>query len=140
VSAERVDDDEARFIFGDILLEASRASGHGARNMQLQALSFFEAQTQPKDFHVQRHAELLLDIGRAEQAEILLRARAQFDSNCWIHRLMARARLLQNDPPAALTWIDRALANDKCVVDTMSFGSCVTKSAERLATRTLWTI
>ena len=79
------------------------------------ALSFFEAEVEPKDFHIQRHAELLLDMGRAERAEALLKAHRQFDSSCWIHRLMARARLAQDDAPAALAWIDRALADDKGV-------------------------
>lgn len=37
----------------------------------------------------------------------------QFDTSCWIHRLIARARLAQGDAPAALIWIDRALADDK---------------------------
>jgi hypothetical protein len=115
LSTERLDDDEARFTFGDILFEASRASDAGVGETQTLALSFFEAEVEPKDFHVQRHAELLLDMGRAEKAEALLKAHRQFDSNCWIHRLMTRARLAQDDAPAALTWIDRALAGDKGV-------------------------
>jgi hypothetical protein len=110
LSAERVDDDEARFAFGDILFEASRASDAGAAETRALALSFFEAEVEPKDFHVQRHAELLLEVGRAHKAEALLKTHRQIDSSCWIHRLMARARLAQHDAPAALTWIDRALA------------------------------
>jgi uncharacterized protein HemY len=78
-------------------------------------LSFFEAEDSPKDFHIQRHAELLLDMGRADQAEALLKAHRQLESSCWIHRLMARTRLAQNDAPAALIWIERALADDKGV-------------------------
>lgn len=113
LSAERVDDDEARFTFGDILFEASRASNDRVAENQALALSFFEAEVEPRDFHIQRHAELLLDMGQAEKAETLLKAHRQFDSNCWIHRLMARARLAQNDAPAALIWIDRALADEK---------------------------
>jgi hypothetical protein len=113
LSAERVDDDEDRFAFGDILFEASRALDAGVEVTQTLALSFFEAEVEPKDFHVQRHAELLLDMGRGDKAEALLKAHRQFDSSCWIHRLMARARLAQDDAPAALTWIDRALADDK---------------------------
>src|SRR5271165_2171583 len=74
------------------------------------ALSFFEAEVEPGDFHVQRHAELLLDMGRTDKAEAMLKAHRRFDSSCWIHRLMARARLAQNDAAAALTWINRALA------------------------------
>jgi len=115
LSAERVDDDEARFTFGDILFEASRASNVRVAENQALALSFFEAEVEPKDFHIQRHAELLLDMGQAEKAETLLKAHRQFDSNCWIHRLMARARLAQNDAPAALIWIDRALVDEKGV-------------------------
>lgn len=115
LSAERVDNDDARFTFGDILFEASRASDADAGENQTLALSFFEAEIEPKDFHLQRHAELLLDMGRADKAEALLKAHRQFDSSCWIHRLMARARLAQDDAPAALIWINRALADDKGV-------------------------
>jgi hypothetical protein len=115
VSAERVDDDEARFIFGDILLEASRASDHDAGDIQIRALSFFEAQIQPKDFHIQRHAELLLDMAQPEKAEALLQAHREFDSSCWIQRLMARARLAKGDALTALCWINRALADHKCI-------------------------
>jgi hypothetical protein len=71
LSAERVDDDEARFTFGDILFEASRASDVDVPGTQALALSFFEAEVEPRDFHVQRHAELLLDMGRADEAEPL---------------------------------------------------------------------
>ncbi|ACB95927.1 hypothetical protein Bind_2314 [Beijerinckia indica subsp. indica ATCC 9039] len=114
LSAERVDDDESRFAFGDILLEASRASGAGVAENQKLALSFFEAEVQPHDFHIQRHAELLLDMGRHAEAEVLLGAHQHFASSCWIQRLMARARLAQDDAPTALTWINRALADDRC--------------------------
>ena len=95
LSPERVNDDEDRFTFGDILFEASRASGADARETQTLALSFFEAEDSPKDFHIQRHAELLLDMGRADQAEALLKAHRQ-----------ARVQLL--DPPAHGTDPSRA--------------------------------
>lgn len=113
MSAERVNDDEDRFALGDILFEASRASDTRARETQTLALSFFEAEVEPRDFHVQRHAELLLDMGRAAEAEPMLKAHRQFESSCWIHRLMARARLAQDDARAALIWINRALADTK---------------------------
>ena len=45
----------------------------GVRETQTLALSFFEAEVEPRDFHVQRHAELLLDMGRADKAEALLK-------------------------------------------------------------------
>lgn len=112
LSAERIDNDEDRFIFGDILFEASRASASNADENQNLALSFFEAEIKPKNFHIQRHAELLLDMGQSERAEALLTAHPQLHSSCWIHRLMARARLAQGDASTALVWIDRALADD----------------------------
>jgi hypothetical protein len=113
LSAERVDTDEARFTFGDILFEASRASDTRVAQTRTLALSFFEAEVKPSDFHVQRHAELLLDMSRPVEAETLLKTHRQFNSSCWIHRLMARARLAQDDAPAALTWINRALQDDR---------------------------
>ncbi len=113
LSAERVDDDDARFTFGDILFEASRASDARVGETQALALSFFEAQIEPRDFHIQRHAELLLDMGRPGEAEALLKTHRSFDSSCWIDRLMARARVAQNDAAAALIWINQALADDE---------------------------
>jgi tetratricopeptide (TPR) repeat protein len=110
-SPERVDDDESRFLLGDILLELARASDTGVEEIRQRALTFFEAQERPSYFHQQRHAELLLDMGQAEAAERLLRAHKQLETSCWVQRLIARARLAQGDPSEALTWIDRALTD-----------------------------
>lgn len=115
LSPERVDEDEARFSFGDILFEVSRASNTKVDETQALALSFFEAEVRPREFHIQRHAELLLDMGRAVEAEALLKTHKWLDSSCWIHRLMARARLAQSDAPGALTWINRALTDRRGV-------------------------
>jgi hypothetical protein len=73
------------------------------------ALSFYEAELAPQPFHRQRHSELLIDMGRAAEAEEMLRARDDLEQSVWLQRLMARARFAQGEPADALLWIDRAL-------------------------------
>jgi hypothetical protein len=82
----------------------------------------------------------LLDVGRPDKAEALLKTHRQIDSRCWIRRLMARARLPQDDAPAALTWIDRTLANDKGRSRRDEGVELRTSSAARAARRRPWTI
>jgi hypothetical protein len=112
-SADRLEDDEARFVFGDIYFELSRTIEIDVAATQALALSFYEAETNPKPFHLQRHAELLIDMGRPAEAETMLRARDDLTTSCWAQRLMAHARIDQNDPTEALTWIDQALTDSK---------------------------
>jgi tetratricopeptide (TPR) repeat protein len=113
-SPDRLTDDESRANFGDIYMEVARAEDTDVAATQELALSFYEAQVRPRPFPLQRQAELLLDMGRSVEAEAMLRRRDDLETNCWVCRLMARARLGQNDPAGALIWIDRALDDDKC--------------------------
>lgn len=111
---DRLTDDESRANFGDIYMEVARAADTDVAATQELALSFYEAQVQPKPFALQRQAELLLDMGRSVEAEAMLRQRDDLETNGRVYRLMARARLGQDDPADALIWIDRALGDEKC--------------------------
>ena len=103
--------DNERFYWAELLSEAARLPNADARPLRERALQFYEAaRVKPQPFHLQRRAELLLDMGRPDQAEPLLRDRPDVDRSEWIQRLMARARLDQGFPAEAFEWIDRALA------------------------------
>lgn len=107
---EQIQEDEVRSAFGDILLEYSRIQGVDGAPIREAALSFFEATRNPKPFHLQRKAELLIEMGRPSDAETILRS---LEANCWVQRLLASARLDQGNPTEALSWIDLALADPK---------------------------
>jgi hypothetical protein len=103
--------DSERFYWAEILCEAARLPGADAGTLRQRALELHQAEIEPAAFHVQRRAELLLDMGRPAEAELLLRAMAgDLDRSEWLQRLMARARLGQGSRGEALDWIDRALA------------------------------
>jgi tetratricopeptide (TPR) repeat protein len=108
-SLEEVTSDDERFAWGDILFEASRTPGNAQITMQEDALRWFESLVSSEVFHRQRHAELLIEIGRYADAESILRGIDSPQKPEFVERLMARARLALGDPAAALQWIDRAL-------------------------------
>lgn len=106
---ESLSSDNDKASWGEIYFEASRLPGGERAALQNQALAFYSAEVAPQPFHLQRKAELLIDMGRAADAEAILRARKDLNSSEWIERLMARARLARGDPADALRWIDSAL-------------------------------
>lgn len=105
------DDDKASW--GEICFEASRLPQYEGPALQAQALAFYEAEIAPKAFHLQRRAELLIDMGRAPEAEAMLATRNDLATSEWIQRLMARARFAEGDPSDALRWINEALGRLK---------------------------
>ena len=106
---ESLQTDSDRFAWAEIYFEAGRAGGEDAPRLQAEALALYEAEVKPQRFHLQRRAELLIEMGRSAEAESLLRVRDDLGSSEWVQRLMARARLAQGDAPDALAWIDKAL-------------------------------
>lgn len=105
--------DEDRAAWADILFEASRTPGNDTRALQGEALRWFESETSPEPFHLQRHAELLIDMGRHPEAETILLDIDNPPRPEFVERLMARCRLASGDPARALQWIDRALEHLK---------------------------
>jgi hypothetical protein len=85
--------DSDRFAWAEIYAEAARLPNVAADALRSEALRFHDAVVKPADFHVQRRAELLIDIGQAEEAEKVLRGLAEKRSTEWIERLLARAKL-----------------------------------------------
>jgi hypothetical protein len=105
--------DDDRFAWGEIYFEASRLPTADDVLLRGQALQFYEAEKAPQRFHLQRKAELLIDMGRAAEGEAMLRAREDLNKSEWLQRLMARACLAQGNPTDALIWIDSALSQLK---------------------------
>jgi tetratricopeptide (TPR) repeat protein len=108
-TVESLQTDSDRFAWAEIFFEASRLPDANAARLRAQALELYEAEIRPQRFHLQRRAELLIDMGCSAEAEALLRTRDDLESNEWIQRLMARALLAQDTPREALVWIDKAL-------------------------------
>ncbi|WEL43666.1 hypothetical protein P0D91_05015 [Pseudomonas sp. CBSPBW29] len=101
---------DKRFDWGDILLEASRTAGESASRMQSEALVYFES-LNPKPFHQQRHAELLLLMNRPVEAKQLLETREDLASASFVQRLMALAEHQMGNSTQALSWMSKALEN-----------------------------
>jgi len=110
---ESLQTDSDRFAWAEIYFEASRLQGADAPRLQAEALALYEAEVRPQRFHLQRRAELLIEMGRSTEGEALLREREDLETNEWLQRLMARARLAQRDSPGALMWINKALGRLK---------------------------
>ncbi|MCP1752047.1 tetratricopeptide repeat protein [Bradyrhizobium elkanii] len=99
-----------RFAWAEIYAEAARISGVDAVALRADALRFYDAIIKPADFHIQRRAELLIDMAQAADAETVLLGLAANKSTEWVERLLARTRLALGDPVGALVRIDAALA------------------------------
>lgn len=106
---ESLDSDSDRFAWAEIYAEAAKLPGADQVRLQAKALTLYEALAKPSPFHVQRQAELLIDMGCAADGEAMLRAQERLAESEWLQRLMARARLVQGDAQDALTWIESAL-------------------------------
>lgn len=106
---ESLQTDSDRFSWAEIYFEAARLQDTNTPRLQAKALALYEAEVRPQRFHLQRRAELLIEMGRPAEGEALLREREDLETSEWIQRLMARARLAQDDAPDALMWIDKAL-------------------------------
>lgn len=102
--------DSDRFAWAEIYAEAARIPGVDAPVLRAVALRFYEAMVKPADFHTQRRAELLIDMGQPVEAETVLLGLAKKKSTEWVERLLARTRLALGDPAGALVRIDAALA------------------------------
>lgn len=99
--------DGDRFAWAEIYAEAARISGVDAVALRADALRFYDAIINPADFHIQRRAELLIDMAQAADAEKVLLGLAANKSTEWVERLLARTRLALADP---VVRIDAALA------------------------------
>ncbi len=108
-SVDALDTDSDRFAWAEIYAEAAKLPGADWDRLRAQAMTLYDAEVRPQRFHLQRRAELLIDMDRAPEAEAHLRPRDDLETSEWIQRLMARARLAQQDAAGALGWIDKAL-------------------------------
>lgn len=108
VELDSIQSDRERAARAEIYSEAARLSPGAASKLREKALAHYRAIVKPMTFHHQRHAELLIDMERPDEAEVILRELTPLD-NEWLERLMARSRLAQGDAVGAKDWIERAL-------------------------------
>ncbi|MCU4178624.1 hypothetical protein [Bosea sp. BH3] len=101
--------DGDRFAWAEIYAEAARVPGLDAKRLRATALDFYEAIAKPAGFHIQRKAELLIDMGLASAGEVLLGPLIVKGPSEWVDRLLARSRLAQGDAAGALDRIDSAI-------------------------------
>lgn len=107
--------DRERSEMADILLEAGRSQASPEREATFaRALSFFDSASTLSDFFAQRRAELLIEMGRAGEAEAILQARPDLEEMGYVQRLLANALLQLGRSAEARPWIDRALKDSRC--------------------------
>lgn len=88
-------DDSTKTACGELLAQAGKLAGSIDPSLQEKALRYFEAISDPSDFARQKHGQLLVDMGQAADAEVVLRS-------------------IKNPKPFAYYWLSKAqLANDK---------------------------
>ncbi|MCP4564153.1 MAG: hypothetical protein GY873_37475 [Bosea sp.] len=106
---ESLDSDSDRFAWAEIYAEAAKLPNADRDRLRAKALTLYESLAKPSAFHLQRQAEVLIDMGRAVDGEAILKAQEGLAGSEWLQRLMARARLAQGDAEEALTWVELAL-------------------------------
>ncbi|WP_250528256.1 hypothetical protein [Caballeronia sp. GAWG2-1] len=110
----RFEDDDTRHGFAEVLFEYGRGRGENGKPSLDTALALFEGAIRAKPYNEQRKAELLIEMGRAGEAEAILANRNELQTSGWIQRLMARALLVLGRPEEAINWIDRAFEDQAC--------------------------
>lgn len=108
-AVDSLESDSDRFAWAEIYSEAARIYGSDSVALRTTALGFHDAIEKKTDFHLQRRAELLLDLHIYSEAETTLFYLSDRKPSEWIDRLMARARLALGDPSGALKLIDQAI-------------------------------
>jgi tetratricopeptide (TPR) repeat protein len=102
-------DDRASAALGEILAKAATSGEPEGRALQEQALAFYSSVKKPADFHLQKHGELLIEMGRFADAEAVLTRIEKIETKAFAAYRMSQARLGQDDPAQALSLIDSAI-------------------------------
>ena len=106
---ETLGSDGDRFAWAEIYAEGARIPGSDSAPLRQRAFRFYDAIVKPDPFYTQRQAEVLIDMGRAADAEEMLSTIIGARASEWIERLFARTRLALGDPDKALVRINKAL-------------------------------
>jgi hypothetical protein len=101
-----VSHDQDRFAYGEILQQAAKAAGD--RTIRVHALAFFEAIETPNDFMLQKHGQLVIEMGRASDAIVILEKISK--PTLWSRYWLSKARLDLGEVNEALALIDAAIA------------------------------
>lgn len=101
-------DDRTSGALGEILMKLGKYPPN--RDLQEGAVAYFMSIDVPNDFQLQKYGEVLIDLGRHEDAEIVLRRVTKLDTDAFANYRLSQATLGQGKANDALSFIDMALA------------------------------
>lgn len=102
-------DDRTAAALGEILLKLAKANYPPDRKLQNQAVCYYRSISEPNGFQLQKHGEVLIDLGQFSEAEVVLRRIPNHNSDAFASYRLSQARLGQGDANDALSLIDVAL-------------------------------
>ncbi len=112
VSIELIDpsllEDATRAACGEVFAEVAKGPSGIDQEFQAQALRYYEAVEAPKDFGLQKHSQLLIEMGRHAEAEEVLRRIAE--PSAFAFYRLSQAQLAQGKNDEALIAIDEAIS------------------------------
>lgn len=94
---------------GEILSQAAKSNGGIDQGMQDQALKYFEAITEPGDYELQKHGQLLVEMGRYPEAETVLRRVQNIEMNPFAAYRLSQALLGRGEACEALKFVNEAI-------------------------------
>lgn len=103
------DEDDDLFAYGELLHEASRLKAEHRTELQLRALASYKALKARGDYQTQRLAELLIEMGRHQEALELLETLPGIERSDFGQYRLSRAYLGLGRLPEAKAAIDSAL-------------------------------
>ena len=101
-------DDQTSGALGEVLLKLGKYPAN--LDFQEAAVAYFESIKHPKDFQLQKYGEVLIDLGRFPEAEVVLRSAEKLDKDAFLNYRLSQAMLGQRKADEALAAIDLALA------------------------------
>lgn len=112
-SPEEMKTDQDRFAYGDILRQAAQGSGlpeEERAKLRSESLSLFESIAKPTPYQIRTKGQLLVDMGRCEEAEEVLLSVADPKQEPWRCYWLSKARNCLGYRSVALNDIDTALS------------------------------
>lgn len=101
--------DEECFQYGEILQLAAKARPDHAGELQAKAREFFSVMKAHTAFQAQKYGQLLVEMGRPDEAKEVLEAIRSLYTNPWALYWLSKANLDLGDAAGALQHIDMAL-------------------------------
>lgn len=101
-------DDRTSGALGEILLKLGKYPPD--RELQEGAVAYLQSIADPNDYQLQKHGEVLIDLGRHAEAESILRRIRKLQTDAFANYRLSQAVLGQGRPDEALALADTAVA------------------------------